>query len=153
VGIDPDAERAFSGLDSRLIRGRYLQANGRGVVLGEGYAAQLGLQVGDTLVLLGQGYQENIAAWKFPVFGIVNLGLPQLNDAVVYLPLHAAQDWLSATDRVTAVIIVPEAAASVQAVAERLRAQLGPRFETMSWQEMLPEIDKHMHGDAVNFYI
>lgn len=62
MGTDPDAERAFSGLDSRLIRGRYLQANGRGVVLGEGYAAKLGLQVGDTLVLLGQGYQENIAA-------------------------------------------------------------------------------------------
>lgn len=153
VGTDVESERSFSGLDGRVIRGRYLQSNERGVLVGEGYAAKLGIRVGDTLVLLGQGHQENIAAGKFPVLGLVHLGLPQLNDGVVYLPLSFAQAWLSAEDRITAVVIQPEEGAPLQALTDRLRSQLGSGYEAMTWQEMLPEIDKHIRGDAVNFYI
>jgi len=49
-------------LKSKIIKGNYLQDNSKGILLGEGLAELLKVEVGDTIVIYGQGYHGVTAA-------------------------------------------------------------------------------------------
>ena len=91
TGIDPIAEDKMTGLQTRIVAGEYLQANDPAVIIAEGVASKLKLGVGDTLVVIGQGYHGVNAAGKFSIKGIFSFGLPELNKRLVYLSLPTAQ--------------------------------------------------------------
>ncbi len=65
TGIDPEKENSVSHLSNKIISGKYLTHNDKGIILGEGLAAYLKLKVNDTVVLIGQGYQGNMASGKY----------------------------------------------------------------------------------------
>ncbi len=75
---------------------KYLTSDDKGVILGDALAKYLLLNVGDTLIMMGQGYHGNSAADKFPVRGIVKIPNPKLDALTVYLPLKKAQEYFSA---------------------------------------------------------
>jgi ABC-type lipoprotein release transport system permease subunit len=153
TGTMPDQENAMTGLASRLIRGRYFRDSSNGVLVAEGLAGRLSLNVGDTLVLLGQGYQGSIAAAKFPVSGIVHFGSPQLNDAMVFLPLSVAQDFLGAYGRLTSLALDIESPGRLNEILKKVSEKVSQEYEVMSWKEMMPEIENHIRSDAASFYI
>ena len=59
------------------------------------FATKLSLSVGDTLLLLGQGYHAASAYGKYPIAAIVDMGSPELSKSLVYLPLNEMQRYLS----------------------------------------------------------
>ncbi|MCP4181476.1 MAG: ABC transporter permease [bacterium] len=75
---------------------QYLTSDDTGAVIGDALAKYLLLDVGDTLVMMGQGYHGNTAANKFPVRGIVKIPNPKLDALSVYLPLKKTQEFYSA---------------------------------------------------------
>ena len=153
TGTIPEREDAMTHLASRLTRGRYFRDSSNGVLVAEGLSGRLSLHVGDTLVLLGQGYQGSIAAAKFPVSGIVHFGSPQLNDAMVYLPLSAAQDFLGAYRRLTSLALDIASPARLHEILKNVSEKVSQEYEVMSWKEMMPEIENHIRSDAASFYI
>src|SRR6185437_12010232 len=82
VGIDPKKENSFSELSKKIVSGKYLAEGDKGIILAEGLAAYLKLKVNDTVVLIGQGYQGNMASGKYAVRGIAKLGIPEMNKAM-----------------------------------------------------------------------
>jgi putative ABC transport system permease protein len=140
-GVDPEAEQALTGLRDRLVRGAYLQEGQDAILLSEGIATELRLEVGDTLVLLSQGFQGLSAADKYPVAGIVSFGSPDLNKLLVFMPLSTAQYFFGAEDRATSLVPVLESQQETRRVLPRLRQALQDGdYEVLDWEELIPDL-------------
>lgn len=150
VGTDANEEDRATGLRSKLTTGKYLANNSNDVLLCEGLAQRLNLAVGDTLVLIGQGYHGATAAGKFTVGGLVRYGSPDLNDRMVFLSLRAAQQMFSAEGLMTSYVLVLQPGADLNAVQSRLQAELPPQYEVISWEEIMPDLKQHIATDTGN---
>ena len=76
-----------------------------GVIIGNGLSDYLKADVGDTIVLVGQGYHGTSAAGKYEVRGIVRLPAPDIDNIIVYLPIAVAQELFAAPDMVTSAVL------------------------------------------------
>ena len=146
VGIDPDYELQVTGLRDKLVSGDYLSKDDRAVLLTTGLAEYLRLGVGDTLVVIGQGYHGVSAAGKYPVKGLIKFGSPDLNKRLVYLPLKASQELFGAPNRITSLVLQLNDNPKSRQIANELQGQL-TNYEVMNWQAMLPELDQVIQGE------
>jgi len=153
VGTDAVKENNLTQLKNKLIYGSYFNNNEEVVILAEGLAKRINTKVNDTIVLFGQGYHGAMAAGKFKVKGIVHLASPAMNDAFVYLPLPAAQYYLSAENRLTSLSLGIDNAENGNTIVKNLKKTMGKNYEVMSWQEMMPEIANHIKADGFSFYV
>lgn len=140
IGIVPAAENAMTGLGARIVRGTPLSQWHRGAVVAEGLAQLLGVDIGDSVVVYGQGYEGVTAAAIIPVAGIVRFPIPDQNNAMFYLTLAQAQDLFSAPGRVTSIALMVDGEDQVNRVAAAVRRIAGNGVEVMTWREMLPEL-------------
>ena len=138
-GVSLEAEDAFSYLSKKLIRGNYNKTGG--VLIAEGLAANLNLTVGDTLVLMGQGYHGVNSAGKYSVKGILRFPIPNLNQGAIYLPLNILQEFLSAPNMISSYSILLEDSQDTKDMKAHMESVLkGKELGVMTWQEMLPEL-------------
>ncbi len=89
------------------MHGQYFtNRNNQGILIGNGLAKYLQLKLGDTLVLLGQGYHGSTAAGQYLIQGIFHFPLEQLNNSLVYLFLPDAQSLFGAPGRLSSISIM-----------------------------------------------
>ncbi|HRD52091.1 MAG TPA: FtsX-like permease family protein [Flavobacteriales bacterium] len=150
MGVDGALEQHLMKLDDRIVRGAPVRNGDHGVVLAEGLAHRLAVDVHDTIVLLGQGYHGSMAAGKYPVRGIARFGAPQLNDGLVYLPLATAQELLSTPDMVTTWAFALDDPKAMEAVQAAVASTIGADRSTMTWKQMMPEVDSHIRSDQAS---
>ncbi|MBS1904577.1 MAG: ABC transporter permease [Bacteroidetes bacterium] len=153
VGTDPTGEDQLTGLRSRVVEGRYFTVDDRGALVAAGLAKKLSLHVGDTVVMLSQGYQGVQAAAKYPVIGIVSFASPPLNASTLFLPLPAMQDFLGADGRVTALALSLSDERELYEIDSSLQHTLGSSYEVMTWETLMPEIKTHMEADGMFYWI
>lgn len=155
LGIDPEMEEKVNSLDEKVIKGNYLASpNDEAVLIGEGLATRFKLKVRDTLVLLGKGYHARSAAAKYEVKGIIQLGSPDLNNNIVYLPLQQAQYMHAAENRLTALTIVPGRVSRLNDLKSSVQKNIDTsRYEVMTWKEMIPELNQFIEADRTGHYI
>ena len=117
-------------------------------MLAEGLAGILGLDVGDTLIVIGQGFQGASAAGMYPVKGIVRLSIPEMNNNTVYMPLTTAQWFYAADDRISALIIMPENPRRTGRITSELNERLDSEwYAALPWQHMLQDVLRMMQMD------
>lgn len=148
AGIDPSKEYPFTDLPSKKVSGEMLLQQDDGAMLSQRLAAFLGLNVGDTLVLIGQGYAGTTAAGKFPVRAIVHLPAPEWDNQMVYLSLQEAQDFFSAPGLVTTVVVDLKRPGKLDATVSNIKKVLGKDYEVMSWKELLFELYQQYLSDV-----
>ncbi len=85
--------------------GEYLHEGDDGVLVSEKLAKYLKLDVGDTLIMLGQGYHGATAADLFPVRGLIKIANPELNNKLVYTDIRKAQLFASLGDNFSCISI------------------------------------------------
>ena len=101
-----------------------------------GLAANLNLNVGDTLVLMGQGYHGVNAAGKYPVIGILRFPIPTLNQGAIYLPLETLQEFLAAPNMISSYSILLEDSQDTEGMKAHMETILkGKELVVMTWQE------------------
>ncbi|HWB63941.1 MAG TPA: ABC transporter permease [Chitinophagales bacterium] len=150
AGIEPAGEDKVTNLKGKLVQGSYLTDSSNGVLLAEGLAKELKLGIGDTLVLLGQGYHGATAAGLFPITGIVKFPTPDLNKGIVYMAIAKARDFYSADHRVTSIVVSVPAGKDALAVAGELRrAFKGMPVEVLDWKQMIPDLVQLIKVDNV----
>jgi putative ABC transport system permease protein len=148
VGIAPEKEDRLTGLRKRLVKGEYLKADDGGALVAEGLAGFLKLGIGDSIVLIGQGYHGVNAAGSFRIKGIVQFASPELNRSFVYLNCAAAQYLFSADKRLTSAVVEPVRSKHTDKTVEALKTALkAGRYEVLTWREMLPELVQQIGGD------
>jgi ABC-type lipoprotein release transport system permease subunit len=141
VGIDPEKETSMTDLKARLTAGAYLSVEDNAVLLAEGLANLLKLNVGDTLILVSQGYQGQNAAGAYPIKGLAKFGAPDLNKQLVYLPLPLARDFYGTGDRLTSLAINLPGRGYLKEALKLVHAEVPEdEFEVMDYRELMPEL-------------
>jgi ABC-type lipoprotein release transport system permease subunit len=74
-------------------------------LLGDKLSQYLKAGIGDTLVLIGQGYHGTTAAGKYRIAGIVKLPTPDFDNKIVYLPVDICQDLYNAPNMLTSLAV------------------------------------------------
>ncbi len=93
--------RKHASLDNRYIN----SADSGRAIIGYGLSRYLSADVGDTLVIMGQGYHGVSAAGLFVIKGIVSMPNPDIDNAFVYITLDDARWLYAAPGMVTSAII------------------------------------------------
>mgnify|MGYP006266987037 CR=1 FL=1 len=154
-GVDPRQEAAFSKLEDKLVEGSYLSKGS--VLIAAGLADFLKMGVGDTLVLISQGYRGINAAGKYPVAGIVRFPIAEINQSAVYMALPDAQYFFGTGPRLTGYSLLLSDASATDAVQQELAGQLSEPWVVRDWQEMMPEllqgIELDYYGGLIMIYI
>lgn len=153
IGIAPNEENNLTALKNKIVAGDYLTPDDPGVLLGEGLARRLNLQLHDTIIVMGQGYHGAMAAGKYFIKGIVKFGLPELNDQSLYLSLPAAQELYSADRLITSYVLALQNPNEMDATSGSVQSSIGNTYETMTWEEMMPEVKQHIETDTGSMYI
>ncbi|MFN8241325.1 MAG: hypothetical protein U0X39_11340, partial [Bacteroidales bacterium] len=83
----------------------YFSNGEKGVLVGYKLSRFLEARVGDTLVLLGQGYHGTTAAGKYRINGIVKLPTPDIDNKIVYLPYDVCQELYNAQGMLTSLAV------------------------------------------------
>ena len=159
VGIDPVREKEVTAI-SRLIRkGSYLSdETGYDAIIGNILAKNLAVDVGDELVLLGQGLDGSIAATAVTVKGIFSTGQPDFDRSALHMPLKAFQEAFSMGESVHELAVIatdlgrlPDLA---QAIRKRLRsASTSEALQVLTWPQLLPGLDQSIRVDMVSGWI
>jgi len=146
-GIVPDLENQLTGIAGKIVEGVYLKDVDDGVVIGEGLAKYLKLQIKDTLVIITQGYHGISAAGKFPVNGIIRHVSPELNKSIIYMELKTCQYFLGAENKLTSLVVNVADNEVMNRLLGKLKSEIRPPFSVMSWEEMQPEIVQQIESD------
>jgi ABC-type lipoprotein release transport system permease subunit len=137
----------MTNLKEKLIKGNYLTEKSNGILLAEGLAELLKVDVGDSVVIYGQGFHGVTAADRVPIEGIVKFKLPDLNKMMVYLSMSYAQWLYSAPDRITTLSIMINHIDNQQIVYDKVTDMFDENYEVMSWAEMMPELVQSIEID------
>jgi len=148
-GIEPEKEDQWTGLSSNISEGDYLSKDDKGVILGKGLAKYLKLGLGDTLVMISQGYHGISAAGKYPIRGLVKHVSPELNKMVVYMAIGQCQEFFSAPGKITSLVVNVRNNDAMHSALRKLKAEILSPYSVMSWEEMQPEIVQQIESDRL----
>lgn len=148
LGIDTEAEKALSKPDQKIEGGDYFSSNDEHAVLvSEGLADFIDVQVGDSLVLISSGYLGVSAADLIPIKGIVKFGIPDINNGLVYIPIETAQQFFGAYDRVTSIALLANEPKEIDEIVGELKTSLTEDQAVYGWQELMPELVQAIEAD------
>ena len=139
IGIDPEKESALTHLDERIVKGSFLDEGG--VVLAQGLAEYLKVDLGDSVVFISQGFHGTSAVGLYPVTGIVHFPAPDLDKQLTFIHMTDAQWFFGAENRATSLVVRIEDADELNHVTSELKAVLpSDSYEVLDYTEMIPEL-------------
>ncbi|MBN2167397.1 MAG: ABC transporter permease [Marinilabiliaceae bacterium] len=153
IGIDPVLEDPLTHVSKKVVEGSYLKQNDDGIMVGINLASKLELHVGDTLVLLGQGFHGISAAGKYPIKALFKHASPELNRSLIYIPINICRDFLSAPNRLTSIVLMMEDNSQMRNVLPKLRNELSEQYSVMSWEEMFPTMIQQIESDRSSGWV
>ncbi len=138
-GVDPEFEAAMSGEQINLIEGSLdsLQPGNRSVILGRLLALDLGVRIGDGVVLLiprpvGDGTLEPRLE-RFVLRGVFEAGLQEHDSVLALVNVRDAAAVLDIGDEVTAVRYRADDVMQAPAISAGLRDRLGDAVIASDW--------------------
>ncbi len=148
MGVEPQKEDEMLSLKSKMIKGEYFTANDHSIVLGSELAKYLDIDVGDTLVLMGQGHWGQSAINAYPVKGIIKMPSPIIDKQIVFMPLLLAENYFSFENGVTSIVVKFDDPNETHEITNAINAVIDTtQYKAMAWQQMSPEIVQQIEGD------
>jgi len=156
TGIDPEREAKVSTLKKLVRRGEYLAQEDTDMALvGELLARNLKVDIGDELVVLGQGRDGSVAASVLKVKGIFSSGEDKFDRHSVQMPLGYFQDVFSMRGAVHGVVALGRSLEDVRKIKKELGA--GARgidgdgnLVVLDWMELMPGIVQSIQMDLAS---
>lgn len=149
VGINPEKENSITNLSFWVKEGEYITKNDNGILLGENIAKSLNAKIGDTIILISQGYQGSNAAGLFVLKGIIKYPNPQLNN-MGFIDINKAQEFFNAENRLTSIVLMARNQYDVDLLKSNLQKLLNKNYRIMTWKEMQPELVQMIESDRVS---
>lgn len=147
IGIDPVQENNITKLSQWIEEGEYLKANDDGILIAYNLAKNIKASIGDTVVLISQGYHGASAAGLFPVRGILKFASPSLNNMGGYIDINQAREFYSAYDRVTSAVVMLKDDSYTESTKKQLEKALADNYSVQTWDEMQPELKQMIEAD------
>ena len=147
IGSDPGAENRMTRLAAKVVDGEYTGADTRGVMVAQGLADYLKVGINDTIVMIGQGYHGANAVDQYAVKAILKFTNPQQNENTIYAPIALVQDFTSAPEMATSIVLSIDDLKNQDRIRNSLKSSLGRKYEVMDWEEMQPELVQLIQSD------
>jgi len=138
-GVDWAQEEKLS-LHVRDVRQGQRPAPGdeRGILIGEKLAQRLKVEVGSKVRLMVQRADGELGAELYRVRGIFHSLSPAISQRRVMVSESSARALLGVGEIAHQIVIQLDRAADTDREAEHLRAKLGPRYEVLSYGDLIP---------------
>jgi ABC-type lipoprotein release transport system permease subunit len=130
-------------------RNGYITKGKQEALIGDRLSRYLKLNIGDTLVMIGQGYHGTTAAAKFLIAGIVRMPTPDIDNKIVYLPVDVCQSFYNAPDMLTSVVlnIKDNSDKKINRMIAALDKEVPPPLRLLGWREMNELLINQMDAD------
>ena len=140
IGVDAYEESRWSSLPGMVGDGRYLEQSGE-AVLGSVLARNLGVVVGDEIVLLGTAKEGGVAAIVADVVGLISSGMTALDRAVLQIPIDDFRAaWNLAPDESHLIVFLTESVMGSDDVIAGLGPGSEQEWHVLGWRELMPEL-------------
>ncbi|MDG2281022.1 MAG: hypothetical protein P8L42_10380 [Flavicella sp.] len=147
-GINPLTDNKLLKLDRKLQKGTLLSPDDKAILITERMADYYKVSVGDTLVLMGQGYHGYTAAALYPIKGLLSFSVGDFSN-MVFMPIKEAQYMHVAENRFTHVLIDLENSNDLPEVEKQIQKELkDPLLKLRTWMEVLPGLKQGLELDA-----
>ena len=147
MGIEPEAENQITKISAKIKSGKFLQKGDKGAIMGQGLAEYLELSVGDTLVMISQGYHGISASGLFKIKGIIKHPNPDFDKRMVYLDIENARDFYSAYNLSTSLVVMTDDHYQVKHLKRKIAKILPEQNKVMTWVDMQPELQQLIESD------
>lgn len=155
MGIDPAAEKNVSGMDGRVIKGKYLDAAGPdSVMVGDLLAERLKLKLGSEVTLLGQGRDGSVAAAVLKVAGIFRTGFESYDRDVMMTGRKNFDSLFYMDGSVHRIVVMTDSLKSISGLMQRLQASgLMSGLVSLSWDQLQPGLKQSIEVDLISGFI
>lgn len=148
MGIRPETDNEILKLQRKLAEGQLLDDDDSDILITEKMAKYYQVHVGDTLVLIGQGFQGYTAAGLYKIKGIIRFSAGDLS-TMLFMTLPESQRFLSAPNRFTHYLINIEDSKYLNTVASEVKELLHDKpLKARTWEEVLPGLKQGLELDS-----
>lgn len=138
-------------LDYIKVANAYLSSSDDGVLVSDRLADYLKISIGDTLILMGQGYHGTSAAGLFPVRGIIKMPSPDIDNRLIIMTIPTAQRFFDADGKVTSLSVnLTDKSRRTMSTAQNKINELLSDENTIAktWEELNPVLIQQIQGDS-----
>ena len=151
LGIkESDAESLMPIIEKNAsIDNGYFNMGDNAALVGDRLSRYLGLERGDTIILIGQAYHGYTAAGKYVVEGIVTIPNPDIDNKIVYLPVDVCQNLYYANGMLTSMVVHlrDNDDDAIDNTMERLDSKLESPYRVLGWKEMNKTLVQQLEAD------
>lgn len=148
-GVDAALEPQVSYLPQHLTQGTYLPTLNSAFV-GASLAKNLGINLGEEIVLLSHDYQGGIAAAVPITDGIFTSGNSQLDRSILQVPLETFNEVFSLQNDVHRIVIMVRDPLDLESTKSAIKGILPPNVKLYDWRELMPEISQNIRLDKIS---
>ncbi len=140
IGVETDKEALISPVADNISKGRYLNPDdGDVIVIGQGLAAAMEIEVGDRITMVGHSTHEQTRQRTMMVIGIYDVGVPSVEKTTIYLSLGEAQQLFGLDGQVTEIVISLKQIGQEAGVINAINKST-PGYEVESWETSIPDL-------------
>lgn len=148
MGIQPKIDNNSLKLSKKLSQGELLSNTDKAIMITEKMAKYYQVKVGDSLVMIGQGFQGYSAAGIFKIKGVLKFSTGDMAN-MVFMSLPESQAFFSAPNRFTHYLINIENSNDLNKIANELTHKLDDSsLAIRTWEEVLPGLKQGLELDS-----
>ena len=145
-GVDVARESSVSVLPKSIVSGKF-DLNGRNLIIGNEFAQNLGLSVGDRVSIYspndlkrmkehqGKSGEEAVLPDDYTIAGIFDVGYYEYDYSVIVTSLENAQDLYNLGDSVHGLLVMLRDPYQAPAVGRELEKALGNGYRVTTWEQ------------------
>jgi ABC-type lipoprotein release transport system permease subunit len=114
-------------------------------------ASYLKVAIGDSVILMGQGYHGVSATGIFPVRGIIKMPSPEIDNKLIIMTIPAAQKFFDAEGKITALVVnlTDKSNRTIKTAKARINKLLSDKnTAAKTWYELNPVLYQQIQGDS-----
>ncbi len=148
IGVDPKDQARLQDMSRYIVAGSFLATGRAPIVLGKKLAADLGVELGDRVVVTFTGPDGEMRRGLFHLRGILDVGSDLMNAAMAYTTRSALQRVAGMEGQVTQLGLLLDNDARRYDVAAAVKAiRASEKLEALTWDEAMPELVRLIETD------
>ncbi len=129
----------------------YLADDDDGILVSDRLANYLKVSIGDSVILMGQGYHGISATGIFPVRGIIKMPYPELDNKLIIMRIPTAQKLFDAEGKITSLVVnlTDKSNRTINRAKTTISSLLPDKNTTIkTWYELNPVMYQQIQGDS-----